>query len=280
MRARQDLCRLWVQQKTSKGVTVRQVLASFRQPCSFFPSDRRSLLLPALAIGLRRRPRLGARTRKYAAIVVDANTGKTLFSANADAPRYPASLTKMMTLYLIFEALAARQDQEVDPGAVLRSTPRRSRRPSSASRPAVRSASRRIIYSLVTKSANDFGGGARRAHRRLGRRLCAHDDGQGAQARHDRHAVPERLRPAQPGQHSTARDMAILGLALREHFPQYYALFLDALLQLWPPAHGQPQPPARPRQGRRRHQDRLHARLRLQPRFVGEPTATAASSPS
>ena len=42
---------------------------------------------------------------KYAAIVVDANTGKTLFSSSADAARYPASLTKMMTLYLTFEAL-------------------------------------------------------------------------------------------------------------------------------------------------------------------------------
>ena len=42
---------------------------------------------------------------RYAAIVVDANTGKTLFSANAGARRYPASLTKMMTLYLTFEAL-------------------------------------------------------------------------------------------------------------------------------------------------------------------------------
>ncbi len=46
-----------------------------------------------------------ASSSKYAAIVVDANTGKTLFSANADAPRYPASLTKMMTLYMVFEAL-------------------------------------------------------------------------------------------------------------------------------------------------------------------------------
>ena len=44
---------------------------------------------------------------KYAAIVIDANTGKTLFASQADASRYPASLTKMMTLYLTFEALQA-----------------------------------------------------------------------------------------------------------------------------------------------------------------------------
>ena len=41
----------------------------------------------------------------YAAMVVDAGNGRTLFQAKADAARYPASLTKMMTLYLLFEAL-------------------------------------------------------------------------------------------------------------------------------------------------------------------------------
>lgn len=41
-----------------------------------------------------------------AAIVIDANTGKTLYSSNANARRYPASLTKMMTLYLTFDALS------------------------------------------------------------------------------------------------------------------------------------------------------------------------------
>ena len=42
---------------------------------------------------------------RYAAYVIDAKTGKVLFSRNGHAPRYPASLTKMMTLYLIFEDL-------------------------------------------------------------------------------------------------------------------------------------------------------------------------------
>ena len=43
----------------------------------------------------------------YASIVVDANSGKVLQATNADSPRHPASLTKMMTLYLLFERLAA-----------------------------------------------------------------------------------------------------------------------------------------------------------------------------
>src|SRR5881275_2886078 len=42
---------------------------------------------------------------KYAAIVVDAGTGEVLYARRADALRYPASITKVMTLYLTFEAL-------------------------------------------------------------------------------------------------------------------------------------------------------------------------------
>ena len=42
---------------------------------------------------------------RFAAFVVDAKTGHVLYSKNADAPRHPASLTKMMTLYVLFEEL-------------------------------------------------------------------------------------------------------------------------------------------------------------------------------
>ena len=42
---------------------------------------------------------------RYAAMAVDAHSGKVLFSRNGDAKRYPASLTKIMTLYMVFEAL-------------------------------------------------------------------------------------------------------------------------------------------------------------------------------
>ncbi len=46
-----------------------------------------------------------AEARKYAAIVIDAQSGKVLHGRHIDARRYPASLTKMMTLYMLFEAL-------------------------------------------------------------------------------------------------------------------------------------------------------------------------------
>jgi D-alanyl-D-alanine carboxypeptidase len=44
---------------------------------------------------------------RHAAIVMDANTGRVLHAANADARRFPASLTKLMTLYLVFEQMEA-----------------------------------------------------------------------------------------------------------------------------------------------------------------------------
>ena len=44
---------------------------------------------------------------KYASIVVDAKSGEVLYSKRADSPRFPASITKVMTLYLTYEALAA-----------------------------------------------------------------------------------------------------------------------------------------------------------------------------
>jgi D-alanyl-D-alanine carboxypeptidase len=54
----------------------------------------------------RRRPQAGGGYNPpYAAMVVDAKTGRTLHAENEDAPRHPASVTKVMTLYLLFEQL-------------------------------------------------------------------------------------------------------------------------------------------------------------------------------
>jgi D-alanyl-D-alanine carboxypeptidase len=53
----------------------------------------------------RKRPQVGGYSPPTAAIVVDAKTGKVLFAENPDAPRHPASVTKVMTLYLLFEQL-------------------------------------------------------------------------------------------------------------------------------------------------------------------------------
>lgn len=177
------------------------------------------LLVLALAV-----PGEAAKNSKYAAIVVDANNGKTLFSANADARRFPASLTKMMTLYLVFEGMAA--------GKFNKSTPVRFSAHASSMPPtklgvkAGGSVSMEtIIYSLVTKSANDaaaavaeFIGGSEENFARM---MTAKARKLGMKSTVFRNAsgLPNSA------QHTTARDMATLGIALREHFPQYYSYF-------------------------------------------------------
>ena len=66
-----------------------------------------ALLAVSLVLGANVRPieAQSQESSRYAAIVVDAATGEVLFARHADSRRYPASLTKMMTLYLTFEAL-------------------------------------------------------------------------------------------------------------------------------------------------------------------------------
>lgn len=207
--------------KTKKGKAVRQALAAIRGRAFLKPAVT---AIAALAIGLSSVAGTSAASSKYSAVVIDANTGKTLFSANAESARYPASLTKMMTLYMVFERLAA--------GKLKKSTQVPFSQHAAAQPPtklgvkAGKSVSvETIIYSLVTKSANDsaaaiaeFIGGSEDGFarmmtakaRKLGMRGTVFQNASG---------LPDA------GQHSTARDLAILGIALREHFPQYYSYF-------------------------------------------------------
>ncbi len=161
---------------------------------------------------------------KHAAYVIDANTGKVLYSKYGTARRYPASLTKMMTLYMVFEALEQRK---------LRLNSRIKFSKYSASRPPSKLGIRPgrsisvkdAIYALVTKSANDVAaavgekiGGSEsgfarlmtKKARQLGMRNTVFRNASGLPNRH---------------QYTTAKDMATLGLALREHFPRYYHVF-------------------------------------------------------
>ena len=73
---------------------------------------------------------------RYSSIVVDAATGNVLEAANPDAPRHPASLAKLMTLYLAFEALRDRRITIEQSWCRSRPTPPRCSPPSSASCPA------------------------------------------------------------------------------------------------------------------------------------------------
>jgi len=161
---------------------------------------------------------------KYAGIVIDAKTGKTLYSYRADALRYPASLTKMMTMYMMFEGLAT--------GKLKKSTRIRMSKYAASKPPSklgIRAGgsikAEHAILALATKSANDvaaavaehlggseanFGRMMTRKARQLGMSKTTFKNASGLTAK---------------GQLTTARDMAQLGVALREHFPQYYRYF-------------------------------------------------------
>ncbi|MVA97850.1 D-alanyl-D-alanine carboxypeptidase [Nitratireductor sp. CAU 1489] len=161
---------------------------------------------------------------KYAAIVVDARDGRVLFARNADSARYPASLTKMMTLYLLFEAM--------EQGRVNRDTPipvsayAASRPPSKLGLKAGQTLpTDTAIRALATKSANDvatavaeFLGGT---EERFGAMMTAKARQLGMVGTVFRNAsgLPDAR------QRTTARDMAKLGMSLRRRFPAYYPYF-------------------------------------------------------
>ncbi len=165
-----------------------------------------------------------AATAKYAAIVVDVNSGKTMFSASADAPRYPASLTKMMTLYMLFDGLKSGKFTKSSRIPISRHAA--SQAPSKLGVKAGQSITvETAIYALVTKSANDaaaasgeFMGGS---EARFAQIMTAKARNLGMSRTTFRNAsgLPN------PSQLTTARDMAMLGIALRQNFPQYYAYF-------------------------------------------------------
>ena len=201
-------------------------------------------------------------------IVLDADTGRVLSEANADAITYPASLTKMMTLYLTFEALNTgrlRLDQllPVSVEAASKSPTKLELRPGESV------AVQDLILGIVTKSANDaaavlaeglagsepaFADLMNRKAQQLGMRNTFYRNASG---------LPD------PWQHTTARDTAQLALALYHDFPREYRYFSTREFVFRGPAHRRPRPFARLVSRRRRHQDRLYPRLGLQPRDLG-----------
>ncbi|MEO9338952.1 D-alanyl-D-alanine carboxypeptidase family protein [Mesorhizobium sp. SB112] len=161
---------------------------------------------------------------KYAAIVIDANSGKTLFQSSADEPRFPASLTKMMTLYMVFEAMSSgklTKETRIPFSAQAAAMP-----PTKIGVKAGNSVTTEtVILSLVTKSANDaaaamgeYLGGSEQGFARLMTQK-AKQLGMNNTVFRNASGLPNDQ------QLTTARDMAILGIALREHYPQYYSYF-------------------------------------------------------
>lgn len=159
-----------------------------------------------------------------AVMVMDMRTGKVLAARSADRRLHPASLTKMMTLYLAFEAI---RDGRLTLNTRVRISRRAARQP--ASRLRLRAGQRVTVRSLIRaaaiKSANDaamalaeaIGGSKARFARMMTRR--ARQLGM----RNTRFRNPHGL--TRRGHYSTARDMAKLGRHLFFDFPEYFNIF-------------------------------------------------------
>jgi D-alanyl-D-alanine carboxypeptidase len=161
---------------------------------------------------------------KYAAIVVDADTGKTLFASAADQPRFPASLTKMMTLYMLFEA--------IDSGRMTKATQipmsahAASQPPSKLGvKPGEFIDAETAINALVVRSANDVAAA-------VGEYLAGSEDAfaqaMTAKARSlgmSRTTFRNASGLPDASQQTCARDMALLGMALKRRFPHHYHYF-------------------------------------------------------
>lgn len=160
----------------------------------------------------------------YAHFIMDANSGKVLDAQNEDVLNHPASLTKMMTLYMVFEALhdgRLRWDQKITMSANgARTTPTKL-----GLRAGETYTVREAVLGMIVKSANDvaegigdhlYGSEEKFARamtakaRQLGMSRTVFRNGSG---------LPDSQ------QVTTARDMARLGLALIRDFPQEYRLF-------------------------------------------------------
>ena len=183
-------------------------------------------LLMALMVALPAGPalaQLGGGDR-YAAIMFEHRTGQVLFASNADEPRYPASLTKMMTLYMLFEAIRDGRAQLSTP--IVMSAEAASRPPSKLGIPPGMSiTAEQAILALVTKSANDvatavgehLGGTEERFAQMM--TLRARSIGMTRTTFRNASGLPDF------DQTTTARDMATLGRRLIQDFPNRYHYF-------------------------------------------------------
>ncbi len=181
------------------------------------------LLLPiALCCGTSARAQIGS--ARYSSIIVDAASGNVLEEVNADQPRRPASLTKMMTLYMAFEALRDRRISLEQ--AVPVSFHAASMQPTKLGLvPGSQMTVEQAILGMVTKSANDaaaalgelLGGSEDRFAQMM--TLRARALGMGHTTFENASGLPD------PEQLTTARDLAILGRHLINDFPAYYGYF-------------------------------------------------------
>jgi D-alanyl-D-alanine carboxypeptidase len=186
-----------------------------------------ALVLASLspAEAARRRARKGpVYTPPFAAMVVDAKTGKTLYGKNEDALRHPASITKVMTLYLLFEQLDKGRYRLDSPLKI--SSSAAAQAPSKLGlEPGETITVDDAIKALVTKSANDIAyavaeniGGSEEAFAEMMTRK-ARALGMSRTVFVNASGLPDAE------QVTTARDLTILARAVQDRFPRYYSYF-------------------------------------------------------
>ncbi len=160
----------------------------------------------------------------YSSIVVDINSGEVMQATNADAPRHPASLTKIMTLYMLFERLEQgkikpQTELPVSAHAAVQAPSKLGLKPGETIR--VETA----IRAIVTKSANDVAvivaealGGDEPNFAKL-MTAKARALGMAQTTYRNASGLPDEE------QITTARDQALLGRAIQDRFPSYYHYF-------------------------------------------------------
>ena len=161
---------------------------------------------------------------KYASFVINENTKRIYHNTNADTRNYPASLTKIMTLYMIFDAL---ESKKISMKTRLKVSKRASRQPPSKLylSPGSTITVKNAIMALITKSANDVAtvvaenlGKSERNFAKLMTKK-AKQLGMTRTTFKNASGLPNR------GQLSTARDMATLAMAIRRNHPKFFKLF-------------------------------------------------------
>jgi D-alanyl-D-alanine carboxypeptidase len=159
-----------------------------------------------------------------ASIMVDAVTGAVISSSNADASTYPASLTKMMTLYLLFDALKHGQIKLTDSITFSDHAAAQEATNLAVSRGAVIKVETAIL-AVVVRSANDVATA-------IGEKLAGTESAFAKKMTQTARALGMKNTTflnanglPNPRQRTTARDMAILGVALLRDFPEYYHYF-------------------------------------------------------
>ena len=167
---------------------------------------------------------LSAMAAPYAGFVIDARSGKVLHSENADTRLHPASLTKMMTLYVVFDAV---EKGEISLDTKVRISRKAASEPPSklGLRSGQRIKLRYLIRAAAVKSANDaataLGEAIEGSESAFARRMnrTAKELGMKRTTFKNAHGLTEQ------GHLSTARDMTTLGRHLFFDFPDYYNLF-------------------------------------------------------